>query len=158
MGHPFNTLDYTREIDGFARAYNADPGVFMRHLLTELASARLDERVVQRLLSFSIGILDQCEKTYERLTILKCLRAQFRSDALMPPEYDLAKNTPLSLEVLSRFLAGNMIDEVTLFRISNEHQPVPKAAVAELGISQEALPVPKANSKWWHTLLGKHTK
>lgn len=158
MGSPFNTLDYTREIDGYVQAYTKEPHAFMRGLLAELASAKLDELVVQRLISFAIGILDQGEKTYERLTILKCLRAQFRSDAPMPPEYERAKNTPLSLEVLNRFLERDMIDEATLFRISNEHQPVPPVAVDGAGGANEVLPVPQPAPKWWHALLGKPTK
>ena len=144
MGSPFNTLDYTREIDDFVQAYNQDPRVFMRRLFTELASARLDEPVVERLLSSALGILEQSEKTYERLTILKCFRAQFSSDAPMPPGYERAKNTPLSLEVLSRFVERDMIDEATLFRISNEHQPLPKTAVAETEDAVVESPAPQA--------------
>ena len=158
MGSPFNTLDYTSEIDGYAQEYNKEPRVFMRRLLTELASTRLNQFVIKRLISSCIGILEQCEKTYERLTILKCLRAQFGSDVPMPPEYERAKSTPLSLEVLSRFVERDMMDEATLFRISNEQQPVPDTAEAEKRVANEILPAPKATQKWWHKLIGKHAK
>jgi hypothetical protein len=125
MGAPFNTLDYAQEINDYTQSYNRDPSGFMRPLLAELALPTLDERVAQRLLTSCMGILEQCEKTYERLTILKCIRAQFRMDASHLPEYDPFKRIPLSLLVLDSFLERDMIDEPTLFRISNEHNDVP---------------------------------
>lgn len=155
MGAPFNTLDYTQEIDGYAQAYHRDPAEFMRPLLAELALPTLDERVARQLLSSCIGILEQSEKTYERLTILKCIRAQLGTGASHFPEYDSFKRIPLSLLMLDSFLERDMIDEPTLFRISNEHNDVP--AVSEDPLPFKALALPTGIQKWWRRLFGPST-
>ena len=154
MGRPFNQLDYPHAIETFAHEYHGQPGVFMQKLLADLAAPTLDERVALRLLSLSISVLEENEKTYERLTVLKSLRAQCRVDAARIPDYAPFQSTPLSLEVLSQFLERDMLDDATLFRISNEHNPGPETAGAGTGDTTGARCAPKTIEKWWRTLFG----
>jgi hypothetical protein len=81
--------------------------------------------------------------------IIKCIRAKINiSDSEIPEDYKQYSVIPLPLETICEFLERHVIDDTTLFAISNEHiiQPVDKNTATNDTF-------PKEGRKWWQKLF-----
>jgi len=126
MGSDFHLIDYNSQIGRWKNEYNSYPYHFLVTFFNELSETVIDTRTKQVLLSFAGGILEQSEKTYHRLVILKCIRAKICLDeSEIPEDYKHYEVIPLPLGIICEFLDRHIIDETTLFKISNEHNIQP---------------------------------
>jgi hypothetical protein len=149
MGLDFQLIDYKGQIENWKNEYNSNPNLFLKTFLDELSETKVDNRTKQVLLSFSCGIIEQSEKTYHRLMIIKCIRAKINiGESEIPKDYKQYKEIPLPLDTICQFLERGIIDDTTLFTISNEHniQPMDKLTVTNNTM-------PKAGRKWWQKLF-----
>ena len=128
MGVDFHIIDFKSQIGNWKNEYNSNPSLFIINFLSELSETKVDARTKQVLLSFAGGILEQSEKTYHRLLIIKCIRAKINIDeSEIPEDYKQYEVIALPLDTICEFLERHIIDDSTLFAISNEHNIKPKA-------------------------------
>lgn len=149
MGSDFQSIDYMKLTENWGYEYNSQPDIFLKNFFEELSEAQIDLRTKQTILIFAGGILEQSENTFHRLLILKCIRAKLNmDDNQIPEDYLKYQKIALRLDIICQFLDRHLIDESTLFIISNEHNPT---SATNLITANNKLP--KAGKKWWQKLF-----
>ncbi len=122
MSTEFQLIEFKEQIENWKNEYNSQPEYLLKNFLDELKKANIDTHTKQLLLSFAGGILEQSEKTYHRLVILKCIRAQLNLvQKEIPEDYKQYQEINLPINIIREFLERQIINTSTLFKISNEH-------------------------------------
>lgn len=149
MGLDFQLIDYKNQIGNWKNKYNSNPNHFLITFFDELSETKVDTRTKQVLLSLAGGIIEQSEKTYHRLLIIKCIHAKINiGESEIPEDYKQYQVIPLPLDTICKFLERDIIDNTTLFTISNEHniQPIDKLTATNNTL-------PKAGQTKWQKLF-----